>query len=258
MLTPPCYVISDVHLGHASDAIERSFVAFLRTLPGRAGSLLINGDLFEFWFEWRSVVPRSSVRALAAIMELRDAGLPMVMIAGNHDCWGGDVLREAGLDFQFGPWEGTLGGWRARVEHGDGLRPAEDKRYRMLRRVLRNRLAIRAFRTLHPDLASRLALGSSQASRDYQPRDEGRGLHAVARSELARMPELELLIYAHSHVAALERTPSGNVYANAGSWLDAPRFLVVTDDRIVLREWTGSAEGVDLDVLERIPEKALA
>ena len=257
MLDAPCYVISDVHLGHASAEIERSLISFLRQLTGRAGSLMINGDLFEFWFEWKSVVPRSGVRALAALMDLRDAGVPVHMLAGNHDCWGGDVLRDAGVNFQFGPWTGTLGGWRARVEHGDGLREREDRGYRALRHVLRNRLAIRAFRAIHPDLASRLAMGSSHASRTYAPRDEGRGLRGVAERELAADPALELLVYGHSHVAALERMPSGNVYANAGSWLDAPTYLVVTPDRIAMRRWEDSAESADLDALDRRAEEAL-
>ena len=257
MLAAPCHVISDVHLGHASAEIERTLLSYLRSLPGRAGSLLINGDLFEFWFEWRTVVPRSGVRALAALMDLRDAGIPVTMIAGNHDCWGGDVLRDAGVDFLIGPWEGQLGGWNARVEHGDGLREKEDRGYRALRRVLRNPLAIRAYRMLHPDLATRLAMGSSQTSRSYQPRDEGRGLRAVANAMLASRPDLELLVYGHSHVAALERTTGGNVYANAGSWLDAPTYLVVTPERIALREWRGSAEGADLHTLDRVAEKAL-
>lgn len=257
MLDAPCYVISDIHLGHASPDVERALIGFLRALPGRAGSLLINGDLFEFWFEWKQVVPRSGVRALAALMDLRDAGLPMTMVAGNHDCWGGEVLREAGVDFVDGPWTGALGGWQARVEHGDGLRAKEDRGYRALRRLLRNRVAIRAFRALHPDWATRLAIGSSQTSRDYQPRDAGRGLRAVAETALAADPATELLIYGHSHVAALERMPSGNVYANAGSWLGAPTYLVVTPDRIALREWHGSPDGVDLHVLDRITEKAL-
>jgi UDP-2,3-diacylglucosamine hydrolase len=258
VLPSPAIVISDIHLGHASPAVERSLVAFLRSLPGRAGSLLINGDLFEFWFEWRTVVPRSGVRVLAALMDLRDAGIPMTMIAGNHDCWGGEVLRDAGVDFQFGPWTGALAGWQTRVEHGDGLRVAEDRGYRALRTVLRNRTAIRAFRLLHPDLASRLAMGSSSASRSYQPRDEGRGLRAVAAAALAADPTTELLVYGHSHVAALERMPSGNVYANAGSWLDRPTYLEVTPEAIALREWRGSAEGADVDVLDRIPKEALA
>jgi UDP-2,3-diacylglucosamine hydrolase len=258
VLDSPCYIISDIHLGHASPDTERALIAFMRSLPGRAGSLLINGDLFEFWFEWRSVVPRSGVRVLAALMDLRDAGLPVTMIGGNHDCWGGDVLREAGVDFRLGAWTGALGGWRARVEHGDGLREKEDRGYRMLRRVLRSRVSIRAFRALHPDLASRLAHGSSQTSRSYQPRDAGRGLRAVAERELATDRKLELLVYAHSHVAALERMPSGNVYANAGSWLDAPTYLAVTPERIALRQWRGSAESTDLHVLDRVAEETSA
>ena len=257
MLPAPCAVISDIHLGHASADVERALVGFLRALPGRAGSLLINGDLFEFWFEWRTVVPRTGVRVLAALMDLRDAGLPMTMIAGNHDCWGGDVLREAGIDFRLGAWTGLLGGWRARVEHGDGLRAVEDRGYRALRRVLRSRAAIRAFGLLHPDLASRLAMGSSSASRSYQPRDEGRGLRAVAAAALAAEPALDLLVYAHSHVAALERLPGGNVYANAGSWLDRPTYLWVTPEEVSLREWRGSAEGADADVLDRVAKEPL-
>jgi UDP-2,3-diacylglucosamine hydrolase len=257
VLHAPCYVISDVHLGHASPEVERSLLSFLRSLPGRAGSLLINGDLFEFWFEWRTVVPRSGVRALAALMDLRDAKIPMTMVAGNHDCWGGEVLRDAGVDFLAGPWEGSLGGWRARVEHGDGLRAKEDRGYRALRRVLRNRLAIRAFRTLHPDLATRLAMGSSQTSRNYQPRDEGRGLRAVATAELAARPDLELLVYGHSHVAALTRMPTGNVYANAGSWLDAPTFLIATPEQITLNEWRGSSKSAHLHRLDRVAKEAL-
>jgi UDP-2,3-diacylglucosamine hydrolase len=190
-------------------------------------------------------------------MDLRDAGVPVRMLAGNHDCWGGDVLREAGVEFQFGPWTGVLGGWRTRVEHGDGLRDKEDRGYRALRRVLRNPLAIRAFRILHPDLATRLAMGSSNASRTYQPRDEGRGLREVAERTLAADPSLDLLIYGHSHVWALERMPTGNVYANAGSWLDAPTFLHVTPERVALRSWLGSAEGPDLHVVDRLAEEAL-
>lgn len=259
MLAPPCHVISDVHLGHAPPAVEQSLVAFLRALPGHAGSLLINGDLFEFWFEWKSVVPRSGVRVLAALMDLRDAGVPMTMIAGNHDCWGGDVLRDAGVDFRFGPLVGDIGGWHARVEHGDGLRAKEDRGYRALRRVLRNRAAIRAFGALHPDFASRLALGSSNTSRSYQPTDRGTGLRAVAAATLAADASLEVVVYGHSHVATLERLSSGGVYANAGSWLDAPTYLTITPQRIALRTWTGdlSAEGADLHSLDRIAEKAL-
>ncbi|MBA3645823.1 MAG: UDP-2,3-diacylglucosamine diphosphatase [Gemmatimonadaceae bacterium] len=250
-LKSPCYVVSDAHLGVASLDIERSFVAFLRSLNGRAGSLVINGDLFDFWFEWKSVIPRRSFRALAALAELHDAGLPILWIAGNHDCWGGEVLRDdVGADYQIGAWAGDIGGWKTRIEHGDGLREHEDRKYRMVRPVMRNPLAIKLFRMLHPDTATSVALGSSTASRVHRARDEGRGLRDHAAAALGGGKDLDLLIYGHSHVAALERIESG-VFANAGSWLEAPTYLVITPERVELRAADGSAEGHRLNAIDR-------
>src|SRR5437763_3978502 len=94
VLPAPAYVFSDAHLGFATRDVERSLIRFIRHLRGRAGSLVINGDLFEFWFEWKRVMPRGSFRILSAIAELRETGVPVVMVAGNHDCWGGEILRE--------------------------------------------------------------------------------------------------------------------------------------------------------------------
>jgi len=258
VLPAPAYVISDAHLGFATRDVERSLVRFLRFLHGRAGSLTINGDLFEFWFEWRRVMPRAAFRVLAALADLRESGVPILMIAGNHDCWGGDILRnDVGLDFRVDPWEGTLGGWRARVEHGDGLREG-DRGYRALRRVLRNPMAIRLFRWLHPDWGSALATHSSNTSRTYTARDGGAGLRHAATERLARQRDLELLIYGHSHVAELLRVGSG-VYANAGSWLDQPTFLCIRPERIELQRWDdASNEGVNLHRLDRVTEKTLA
>jgi UDP-2,3-diacylglucosamine hydrolase len=259
VLPSPCYVFSDTHLGFAPESVERELRAFLRSLAGRAGSVVINGDLFEFWFEWRHVMPRAAFRVLAALADLREAGVPVCMIAGNHDCWGGSILRDdVGIEFHVGAWTGEVAGWRARIEHGDGLRDREDRRYRMLRRVLRNPLAIRAFRWVHPDWATALAGGSSHASRSYAARDGGAGLRAVAAARLAADRSTELLVFGHSHVAALERMPPGGIYANAGSWLDSPTFLRITPARIELRRWDGSAEGVALHVVDRAAEEALA
>ena len=252
MLNAPCYIVSDAHIGVASPQIERSFVSFLRNLEGEAKSLIINGDLFDFWFEWKTVIPRRSFRALAALAELRDSGMNVLWVAGNHDCWGGEILREdVGVDYSLGPWEGTIAGWKIRVEHGDGLRDREDRGYRMIRPIMRNQLAIKAFRFIHPDWASRLAQGSSNASRNYRARDEGRGLRAYAEQELNRARDLDVLVYGHSHVAALEQMENGRVFANAGSWLDAPTFIRLTDEAIELREWDGSTEGACLNSINR-------
>ncbi len=257
-LPGPCYVISDAHLGIGPLEMERAFVRFLRSLEGRAASLVINGDLFDFWFEWKSVIPRRSFRALAALAELHDTGMPILWVAGNHDCWGGNILREdVGAEYHIGDWSGEIAGWRTKVAHGDGLRDREDRWYRFIKPVMRNRVAIAAFRMLHPDRATSIALGSSTASRVHRARDEGRGLRAIATDTLEREREVDLLIYGHSHIAALERTSTGGVFANAGSWLEAPTYLVITGEKIELRKAKGSAEGDCLDSIDRRAEKAL-
>jgi UDP-2,3-diacylglucosamine hydrolase len=259
VLPTPTYVFSDAHLGFAPVGVHDQVLSFLKHCRESAGSVIINGDLFEFWFEWKTVIPRSSYRILAAIADLRDAGIPVVMVAGNHDCWGGEVLSgDVGVDYRLEPWEGAIGTWNARVEHGDGLRPHEDRGYRALRRLLRNAWAIKAFRWLHPDLATPLAGGSSNASRTYAPRDKGEGLRAAAHRQFDARPDIELLIYGHSHVPALERISAGQIYANAGSWLDRPTFLRITPERVALREWNGSAESADLDALDRSSKEPLA
>jgi len=259
VLPAPCYIFSDAHLGFAPRTVERDVVDFLRSLRHRAGSLVVNGDLFDFWFEWEHVIPRGAFRVLAALAELRESGVRIVMTAGNHDCWGGEVLRrDVGVEYRTAPWTGVLAGWRAHVEHGDGLREAEDRGYRRWRRVLRHPASVRAFRLLHPDWASSLARRTSDSSRARHSVDEGVGLRKVAASLLSTTPGLQLVVYGHSHMAALERMAGGGVYANAGAWVTEPTYVLVNPDRVSLRRWTGSAEGVELDRVERAAEEALS
>ena len=260
MLSGPCALLSDVHLGVSPPEVERSLVAFLRSLHGKARSVVINGDLFDFWFEWRTVIPRDHYRTLAALADLREQGIDVVMTAGNHDGWGGEFLRQdVGISYEgAGVWQGPIAGWQARVEHGDGLRPVEDRRYRMLRAVIRHPLAVRAFRFLHPDLGTRIARGSSTASREHRLfGDSGDGLRRIAHARLTSDPAMDLLVFGHSHSATLERVTGAGVYANAGSWLSAPTYLWITDDRIELRRWSSSAEDERLDAVDRVSEEAL-
>ena len=251
MLPGPAYLLSDAHLGAAPPEAERTLLTLLDTLPQDAKSLVINGDLFDFWFEWRSVVPRANVRVLGELARVVDAGVPVLWIAGNHDGWGGDAVRDLGIEYHVGPWRGSLGGWDAVVEHGDGLREREDAPYRRLRRVLRHRWSIRMFRWLHPDWGTALARRSSHTSRNYRPQDDGDGLRAVAHTRLSTADAPELLVFGHSHVAALERTGRG-VFANPGAWLDSPRFLRVTPERLEVCRLEGR-ERVVVESLAREP-----
>lgn len=256
MLPAPCYVLSDAHLGAAPRETERELLSLLRALPADAKSLVINGDLFDFWFEWRHAVPRAGVRVLGELARIRDAGIPVLWIAGNHDCWGGDVLREdLGLDYRVGPWRGEAGGWDTLVEHGDGLREKEDAPYRRLRSVLRHPLCVKAFRLMHPDCGTWVALRSSHTSRNMRPRDGGEGLRLVANQRLSGAAAPEMLILGHSHVTTLERL-HGRVFANPGAWMDAPRFLRIVPERVDLCLWTGTERAVE-GTIERDGEARL-
>ena len=255
VLPGPCYIISDAHLGVAPRAAELGLVAFLREARLEAKSLVINGDLFDFWFEWKRVIPRVGYRVLAEVAAFADAGIPVVWVAGNHDCWGGEFLRrDAGVDYVLGPWRGEIAGWKVRVEHGDGLRGAADRRYRAVRPVLRNRLAIWAYRSLlHPDWASWLALGTSATSRTYSAADHGEGLKQVAFGELGVDRSLDLLVFGHSHVPALVAAPSGGYYGNAGTWLGDSTYLRVDEARAALYRWRAT----DSVLLAEAPRSSL-
>src|SRR3712207_8978310 len=125
MLPAPCWIVSDTHLGAAPAVVERQLLGFLRAVPGAARTLLINGDLFDFWFEWERVIPREGFRVLAALADLRDAGVEILWVAGNHDCWGGDFLRrDLGGDYPPRPRAGDGRGRQGPVGTRAGRRAA--------------------------------------------------------------------------------------------------------------------------------------
>ncbi len=234
-LPVPCYLLSDAHIGAAPPETERDLLAFLRQFPTDGRALVINGDLFDFWFEWRHVVPRAGIRVLGELARLRDGGLPILWIAGNHDCWGGEVLRQdLGLDYHVGAWRGRIGAWDTLIEHGDGLRAHEDAPYRRLRSVIRHPLAVRAYRWLHPDWGTALALRSSHTSRNMRPGDGGEGLRRVAGERMSVPGAPDLLVFGHSHLQTLERVGRG-IFANPGAWIDAPTLLRIDEQGVELR-----------------------
>ena len=258
MLHTPTLVIGDAHLGVASKDAERALLRLLRDVPSRARSLVIMGDLFDFWFAWRHAMPRTGFRVLAALADLHDAGIPVLWIGGNHDCWGGDELMGlTGAEYTLHPWTGMIGPWHTALAHGDGLREVEDAPYRRLRQVLRHRVAIRAFGMLHPNLASRVALASSHTSRTRRAGDEGCGLLAVGTKTLSAPGGPSLVIHGHSHVPMLRRAGRG-WYANAGAWYLDQQYLLIESERISLRAWRDSGEDVVLDSGERNVEESPA
>lgn len=257
MLRSPCYLLSDAHVGAAPAAQTSALVAFLRALRGKPGSLVLNGDILDFWFEWRQSIPTFAVPVLAALHELAASGMPILWLAGNHDCWGGDVLRGTiGVGYQTTPVRTMLGAWDLNIEHGDGLRGAADRGYLRIKPILRHPLSVWLFKLVHPDLGTRLALGTSETSRVHSAADDGVGLRDVALGRLAAHGGPTLVVFGHSHVAGLTRAPRG-VYANPGAWADASRYLCIHDSRVELREFVPSGEDRCLDAVDHRPDDAL-
>jgi UDP-2,3-diacylglucosamine hydrolase len=239
----PAYVVSDIHLGGVPASTERAFREFLAHLSGRTRDLLINGDLFDFWFEYRSVIQARHYRVLAALADLRDAGVRIRFLGGNHDAWGGRFLREeVGIELLQEGQVIRLAGRSALVVHGDGV-GAGDLGYRILRRVIRSPVSVRLFRTLHPDLGSRIAAFVSTTEGKHGTPDRANPARAEAlrnwaMAALDRNPELDMVLAGHTHTPAVDQVRPGRYYVNTGDWINHFTFLVLHPGRPPeMRRW---------------------
>lgn len=236
------YIVSDVHLGAVPENTERAFIDFLGAVGADGEALLLVGDLFDFWFEWGSVIPGRHFRVLAALAELVDAGIRVEMVGGNHDAWGGSFLRdEVGVRFSANPFRTEIAGRAALVAHGDGVGRG-DLKYRMLKAFIRSRPAITAFRALHPELGVRLAQAVSttegKGESDDAARGRGRYIEAWARNTLLEQRDLGWVVCGHAHLPAIQQVEPGRYYVNSGDWVNHDTYIVVgADGAPELRHW---------------------
>jgi UDP-2,3-diacylglucosamine hydrolase len=232
MQDKPFLIISDIHLGAVPRSTERAFRDFLAHAQEVASGLLINGDLFDFWFEYRTVIHSRHFRVLAQLAELVEAGVPTWFMGGNHDAWGGSFLRdEVGIRMLDGPSHLRIAGRRALVVHGDGVGRG-DRGYRVLRRVLRSRLTSFAFRQLHPDWGSRIAdlVSTTEDKAGKDPahfRTHAERVRAWAEERLIEDPSLQLVVAGHVHQPTVVELQPGRFYVNAGDWINNFTYLAV-------------------------------
>jgi len=238
----PVVVVGDAHLGSAAAEDERAFHAFLETVPSLARRLIIMGDLFDFWFEYRAVIPRKPFPTLARLKALVDAGVEIHFFGGNHDRWGGSFWdRDLGIPFHGEGAELELARRRAWVVHGDGL--TETKLGgRLIHRITRHPVTVGTFRLLPPNLgfwlADHLSGGLAEANRTEEAiRRAADAQETFARAVLDRRPELGLVIMAHTHRQRLVEHRPGRFYLNAGQWMVDRHYAVVSESEIRLMKW---------------------
>lgn len=237
----PDFIASDIHLGAVPDATERAFLDFLEFVGERGASLLVAGDLFDFWFEYGPIIHGRHFRVLAAVSRLVDAGIPVTLAGGNHDAWGGRFLREeVGVEFHRGPFRTIIAGRPALIAHGDGL-GSGDLRYRMLKAVLRSRATILAFRALHPEIGIRIAHAVSRTDTrmegDIGNVGRARFLEAWARHQFDSDPALGWVVCGHAHVPACIEVEPRRFYVNAGDWIRHFTFVEIQDGTPRLQTW---------------------
>jgi UDP-2,3-diacylglucosamine hydrolase len=233
-------VVGDAHLGSADVRDEQALHAFLDAVPQLGTRLLIMGDLFDFWFEYRHVIPRRPFKTLARLSALVDRGIKVEMVGGNHDRWGGPFWADdMGIPFSHEGMETTLAGRPTWIHHGDGL--AESKLGgRLIHRITRNPITIGVFKALHPDLGFRLVnlLSGGLADRSTENVAEwSEAQEEYARELMRRRPELKLVIMAHTHRQRLLEVEPGRFYLNAGQWMVDQHYAVVGSERIWTLRW---------------------
>jgi UDP-2,3-diacylglucosamine hydrolase len=226
-------IMSDAHLGVAPPGTEEALLEFLDAVPTLGDCLLINGDLFDFWFTYSRVIPRRGFHVAAALARLRRR-LPIVMVGGNHDRWDRDFwVRDLGLSFS--PHRATfeIGCRTVAAIHGDGL--AEPRwQAKLIHRLIQHPATAAVYRVLHPDLGLRLVDLLSPMLGDHTI-DQAKLTRAAARQRdwaeqlLLEEAGVGLLVMSHTHRAVLEEPTPGRQYLNPGAWFDGFRYAVATE-----------------------------
>ena len=225
------YFVSDVHLGlQVADpaAREARFVGFLRSLPEETAALYLLGDIWDFWYEYRDVVPKGYVRVLAAIQDLMDRGVDVYFLQGNHDVWTYSYFEELGMKKLVQPALVEIDGRVFCIGHGDGLGPVP-MGYRFLRGVFHNRVLQFLFSMLHPWLAFRLGNGWSKNNRlarreEYHFRGEEEPLYKFA-AEFEKGNKVDCFVFGHYHCDVTMKTPAGADFIILKDWMDGSPFF---------------------------------
>jgi UDP-2,3-diacylglucosamine hydrolase len=241
------YFASDNHLGapnpQASRAREKQFVAWLEKIQNDAAAIYLLGDLFDFWFEYKTVVPKGFVRVLGKLAEISDTGIPITFFVGNHDLWMRDYFQtELGITVHHQPLVLIVGKTRFFIGHGDGLGPG-DKGYKRMKKLFTHPLSKYFFRWLHPDLGMKLGKYLSQKNKLISGKEDVKFLGKdkewlVAYAQKRLMEEdFDYFVFGHRHLPLQIALNHTSKYINLGDWITHNTYAVFDGATLELKTW---------------------
>jgi UDP-2,3-diacylglucosamine hydrolase len=241
------YFLSDFHLGAPNDTESRKredrLVRFLQNARKDAGIIFIVGDIFDFWFEYKTVVPKGFVRILGTLAQMADEGIQLHIFTGNHDLWMQDYLsKELNAKLYFEPQQFTIQNKAFLIGHGDGLGPG-DKGYKRLKKIFTNPICQWLFRWLHPDAGIQLANFFSQRSRaktgnaDELFLGEDKEWLILYTKEKAKTMPIDFFVFGHRHYAIDFKINEKSRYINLGDWIRLNTYAVFDGTDVQLLTW---------------------
>lgn len=242
------YFISDFHLGAPdylkSLAREKRIVAFLEEARHDAAHIFIVGDLFDFWYEYKTVVPKGYTRILGKLADITDSGIPVSFFVGNHDMWmSGYFEKELNIPVYKEPKAFVFNGKNFLIGHGDGLGPG-DKGYKFIKKIFRSPLCQWLFGMLHPSWGMGLANYFSKKSREATGSTDERFLGEDREwliaycKQILQQQHYDYFIFGHRHLPIDFPLPANSRYINLGDWIRYNSYAVFDGKQTVLKYYT--------------------
>lgn len=237
------YFASDFHLG-VPDTIssrerEDRIVRWLDMIKSDAAEIFLVGDVFDFWFEYKTVIPRGFIRFQGKLAELCDSGIKITFFKGNHDMWMFDYFgKELGIDIISDELILERNGKKFYLHHGDGLGPGDHK-YKLLKKIFRSKLCQWLFARLHPNfgigLAQRWSMDSRAKNEKLESMEdvEKEWLYIYSR-DLLKQEYYDFLIFGHRHLP-LDLPLGTSRYINLGEWVHFSSYAVFDGESLELK-----------------------
>ena len=241
------YFASDNHLGaptkEKSFPREEKFVGWLDEIKKDAAVIFLLGDLFDFWFEYKTVVPKGFTRTLGKLAEISDTGIPIYYFVGNHDLWmNGYFEEELNITVYYKPKEFTFNNKTFFIGHGDGLGPG-DKGFKRMKKVFTNPVAKWFFRWLHPDLGVKLAQYLSVKNRLISGEEDvkflGEDNEWLVQYSKKKLEDKhrDYFVFGHRHLPLNIDLNKNSKYINLGDWISYYTYGVFDGESFELKNY---------------------